>query len=370
MKNKPFGEVETETALITSLVVKIDTNADDITAETTLPSNETAYDVLKDITTKNEKINIVFDGITYEFPNGFDVTEEIIEGVTTCYIGNRGLYRNSSGELMTPELDNGMPFLIKVTYFQVMFYGIDDEEHTISMYHYPKAITPLDSKYLNEALQFGEKVIETIVIEEAEYTAKSMGGQDYFDVIMLEEVVPNETYRVVLNGVEYEVIANEDGKLRFGINPNDNSALYGIETNYFIKYDYNDGQSGAVYTLAVYKRSISITPIDEKYIPESVKGGRDVLMDDNFEDDDFVECAKKYIFPILGMLGSDGEGNPESYISRVIGYDIRMRDLYEDGNVVPVLVVYSIHGYDGSITTNSIQLTDEQLEDINNSWKE
>ena len=113
---------------------------------------------------------------------------------------------------------------------------------------------------------FSEENSEITVVAEAEYVAEDYAGQDYFDLVMLEDIIPNETYRIILNGVEYIAVA--DGtNLSFGIDPHFGDTLYGIETNYFIMYGYNEGQP-STYTIAVYRDGTTIKPLDPKFLPE------------------------------------------------------------------------------------------------------
>lgn len=144
LTDKPFGEETEAQILIDSATLSItgDDFSADITTETYHPYNILTYELLKDLAPSGSPIRVVWDGVNYEFPTGFEVTDEVIEGVVTCYIGNKGLVIDANGENIFSEEDNGLPFCLRVTYFQVMVWGKDIRSHEMSIYEYVTTVKP------------------------------------------------------------------------------------------------------------------------------------------------------------------------------------------------------------------------------------
>ena len=135
LEDKPFGEVSEEQLLIDSTEIKFNGYDDELlqvelTVKKFEPSGKEAYEILQPISTTGTPIRVVFDGVDYVFSNGFELSGQVIEGIPTAYLGNRGL----DDAYPAPELDNGQPFLIRVGYFQVIIWFAEGETHTISMY--------------------------------------------------------------------------------------------------------------------------------------------------------------------------------------------------------------------------------------------
>lgn len=134
-----------------------------------------AYELMKDVVTEGVPFCLVYDGVSYEFPDGFVIHGET-EGVPDAYIGNPSLLRNPQGE------DNGIPFALSFTYYQVMWYS-DGNDHTVSLYYKAKAYHPISPDYLPEGVPYVEKG-ETVLVDAGSTTLSYDEMSDSYTVLL------------------------------------------------------------------------------------------------------------------------------------------------------------------------------------------
>ncbi len=268
-------------------------NMSEITEVKYPPHNTETYEVLKNIVGDGEHIRVVYDGVIYDFPNGFELDGEI-EGVPSAYLGNRGLDRTGSGELLTPDKDNGMPFLLRFVYFSVIWYCEDGNPHAVYLYHCPSKVKPIDPKFIPEEVArhselspvatsgswdnlegkpFGEE-IEVILPETVIATDGSESG-GYQKVADSVNLVVGEEYIVVYNG---EVNITKCKLWDYGTPTpyiGDISQMDWEQSSCFGHYALKGNGAmtlGAAAkagdTIAVYKKSI--VTLDSKFIPSTV----------------------------------------------------------------------------------------------------
>lgn len=151
--------------------------------------------------------------------------------------------------------------------------------------------SPIDPKYLPEALQFGEEVVtNTVVVPEKKLTGSNPAENGLSSSYSLrlansdftEPLIEGATYRVTYNGVVYDglIASSDNGNVYIGNPWHFNTDIGSAEGLHFaVKNSISGYMSFYVAmgeydpTILVEKISSTITTLDEKYLPESVKGG-------------------------------------------------------------------------------------------------
>lgn len=204
-EDKLAYEVANETVLIDSAEITADNymHVCDITAQKYPPANEAVYEVLKSAVYAGTAVRVVYDGVNYDFPNGFEVTG-ITEGIPDATLGNPGVHRNSEGNLTHPEQDNGVPFYIQFAYFLTAWYCEDKEPHTVSIYHYPTAIKPLSDTFLPTTVPVIQSaaVGQTVVVKAVDENGRPTEWEAS-DMNVLTSP----------NGTKYNLSVSDDGTL-------------------------------------------------------------------------------------------------------------------------------------------------------------
>ena len=141
-------------------------------------------------------------------------------------------------------------------------------EYQVKIVSKSKEIKQLDTKYLPDALQFGERTINEYVLTTQSVNFRQSGGSDIvqasYDCDNLEW---RESYFISIDGTEYEVTLDrsngEDDWGNFYINDNILVQVYysGYMKIHSLEYE-------GTHEMSIYKKVTGITPLDEKYISD------------------------------------------------------------------------------------------------------
>lgn len=174
------------------------------------------------------------------------------------------------------EPNTGEPFYLNQEGENVWVYPLDDDndwQPVVKITKLEETVTPIPKEMLPEPLQFGEE--RTTLVEEQEITINETEYGYFVSDPFAVEFTEGEEYVVSLNGVEYTCKAvNLRGTVFVG-----NESLMTEQNDSgepFIVAVMENQTVLAVSEAGTYTIKISgtvITPINEKYLPESVKSG-------------------------------------------------------------------------------------------------
>ena len=144
---------------------------------------------------------------------------------------------------------------------------------TLQVDHEIHNITTIDSKFLPETHQFGEKTTETVVYPEN--TARFNADGIYISIgrYILQDCSNGDTVKIVIDGDEYvTTLYNESYYLYFGDSSFDNEPFY-YDSNagtFSLDTSVYGGGTSMDHTIAIYKLETTVTTIDPKFLPTVV----------------------------------------------------------------------------------------------------
>lgn len=212
--------------------------------------------------TYGKTATIKFDGVEYEAvcmenSDGFDVYR--------FYTPNNGWF--------VEFWDNGNIY----SYSGDILFN-EGESHIYEVYTIGTVVKPLDTKYLPEHLQFGEEVKLTPLVEEQTLNyvlnaslATTTGSEPNNSLLW---VSCGKKATILIDGVEYEGRIDDNG---------DHSYITALlnDDKEFSYYDngqsYMDSSLVGQHTISIFLKETIVHTLNEKYLPDSVKGGVEIV---------------------------------------------------------------------------------------------
>jgi hypothetical protein len=142
--------------------------------------------------------------------------------------------------------------------------GITNPTISLKIYiNNDETITPIDKKYLPKALQFGSEIAQNIVFE-GEITVDQYGLYYFNPFLSLKE---DTEYHVTINGVEYVSAPTyyNDTDSCWGFRVFNPDGPYVCE-----RYFESSALANTSVALKICTEEETITPIDKKYVPDSI----------------------------------------------------------------------------------------------------
>lgn len=174
----------------------------------------------------------------------------------------------------------GLAFPESGIYF-VKMDGIHTTSVTIPGYTGFPSTKKLDTKYLPEHLQFGEKiVIDEVILKQS----VEIGDEGYAELAINGKISEGKNYTVNLDGTTYECVAwynEERDSLIIGNGSFAEADGLGEDVPFAIDYYSKEAfinmpnDMHSVHSVEVYREDIKIQKIDTKYLPEHLQFGED-----------------------------------------------------------------------------------------------
>lgn len=338
LKDKPFGEVPAEVAILPEETVTI--QSFDGVIEGAL-SKKLEFEIGK-------KYTVVWDGTVYE-------CEAKLNEWDRAYIGNPSLEYESS----MPSTDE--PFYFSYVGGRMFASSEHAGTFTVAIYTDGVSVKTIDTKYLPEPLQIGA---EQIVIKIADTTESnpqySERLQSYYFTPRNKagvDIEPGMHLKATVDGKEYEGVAEE---YTFYDSTRSEVTVIGIGNKSIIDQNgENTGEDIFIGVEADYRDSVSVyfteyvedgwkisiqaeveevKTIDPKYLPERVESLYKITDYRNFSDDQWVELAKKVnTLPLVYVDYGDVKASIRARVGRLVF------DLYIDedcGDSLHKIIVY------------------------------
>lgn len=275
LEDKPFGE---EKVLST------------IVPETTVVVNRSSDLGIFPCLEENKTYVVKFNGIEYVCE--CRITDISGEGDLFYIIGN-GSYDKDFDGIMSDGIGNDEPFQIsqRCAKSSNIFINAKDGEYTVSIHEVQDGIKQLDEKFIPDTISrtehthsyndledrpFYEDIIYEVLIPET--TINIEDDNSYGELPDTPLLTIGQTYRVILNGIEYICVArqydDEDALIGngniYGDDGVSNGEPFACDSYESGGFYLNTALAGE-YTFSLDKVTTTIKKIDEKFIPDNVK---------------------------------------------------------------------------------------------------